>query len=129
MDFTHFEWLVGVWERSMSGDAFINHFETWSLSKTGLHGTGTTILGDEVTTEMMRIKFSNDSLLYIAHPEQNDNPTSFLISEIKDSFFRCENNGHDYPKYIEYGRTGDTLNAFIGDNKSRVHFQFMLQDE
>ncbi len=128
-DFAPFEWLVGVWERSMSGDDQINHFESWTLTKNGLRGTGTTILGEEVTNEDILIKYSNDSLLYVAHPAQNESPTSFLITEINDSFFRCENEAHDSPKYIEYHRQGDTLTAFIGDAKQRTRFQFKLQNE
>ena len=126
---TEFSWLLGVWERSMSGDSSMNHFESWSIDSTGLEGTGTTIVGDEVTHEQMWIYANGDTFYYKAHPAQNEMPTAFTITEIKDSFFRCENNSHDFPKYIEYQCSGDSLFAYIGDETQRIAFKFKKQDE
>jgi hypothetical protein len=128
-DYTSFEWLKGVWERSMSGDSVMNHFETWTSNDNGLFGNGITIVGDVVESEDILIYSSNDSFFYRAHPQQNLLPTNFYISEIRNNFFRCENSSHDYPKYIEYQRTQDSLFAIIGDNKRRTQFKFKLQDE
>lgn len=128
-DIDKFRWLEGVWERSMDGSDNMNHFETWAVGDGQLHGTGTTIMGEDVTNEVIKIVPINDSLYYIAHPAQNESPTSFYISEIKERYFRCENNLHDFPKYIEYSRHKDTLNAYIGDEHQRIHFQFTKQDE
>lgn len=128
-NFTQFSWLVGVWERSMTGDSSMNHFESWSLDTNGLRGTGTTIIDDNVTNEEMWIFGKTDTLFYKAHPAQNANPTDFVITEIKDSFFRCENEAHDFPKYIEYKCLGDSLFASIGDEMQRIEFKFKKQDE
>ncbi|MFT5513223.1 MAG: hypothetical protein ACI8SE_001629 [Bacteroidia bacterium] len=128
-DFTQFYWLVGVWERSMRGDSSMNHFESWLLDTNGLRGMGTTIIDDIITNEEMWIYGQNDVLIYKAHPAQNATPTNFVITEIKDSFFRCENASHDFPKYIEYRCLGDSLFASIGDNLRRISFKFKKQDE
>lgn len=124
-----FSWLDGVWERSMSGDSTMNHFETWTIDSSGIYGTGITILEDEVTEEKMWIITQNDSLFYKAHPQQNKTSTLFYITEIKDSFFRSENTWHDFPKYIEYKCVKDSLHAFIGDDNQRIAFKFRKQDE
>ncbi|MFT5725413.1 MAG: hypothetical protein ACI9JN_002538 [Bacteroidia bacterium] len=128
-DYTQFDWLTGVWERSMQGNNEMNHFETWSQQANRPTGTGTTIMGDAVTNEQMWIYAKNDTFYYIAHPEQNPAPTLFTITEIKDSFFRCENTTHDFPKYIEYKRSGDSLFAYIGDTSQRITFKFRFQHE
>jgi hypothetical protein len=124
-----FSWLMGVWERSMSGDEQMNHFETWLQQPNGLKGTGTTIIGDDVTYEQIWIYSDTTKYYYKAHPAQNPGPTIFTMTEIKDSSFRCENNQHDFPKYIEYKRSGDSLYTFIGDETQRIQFKFKLQNE
>ena len=128
-DNTDFKWLLGVWERSMKGDESMNHFEAWSVDSFGLKGTGTTIIDETVTEEQIWIFSRNDSFFYKAHPQQNETATLFHITEIKDSFFRSENEGHDFPKYIEYYRQGDSLYANIGDESQRIAFKFRRQDE
>jgi len=129
LDTTKFEWLNGVWERSMRGDASINHFETWSTDSNGFTGTGITIINDDITEEKMWLFKRNDSVYYKAHPQQNETPTLFHITEIKDSFFRSENKRHDFPKFIEYQRQGDSLFAYIGDENQRITFKFKKQHE
>ncbi len=124
-----FNWLLGVWERSMNGDANMNHFETWTIDSFGMTGTGTTIMDETVTEEQIWIFTRNDSIFYKAHPQQNETPTLFHITEINDSFFRSENKAHDFPKYIEYLRQGDSLYANIGDHNQRIEFKFRRQDE
>ncbi len=122
-----FNWLLGSWQRSMSGDSVLNHNESWEKGLTSYNGLGATNIDGKITLEHMTLVKSYDRWTYEAHPEQNEKATSFVVTDVRDSFFRCENNQHDFPKYIEYLRRNDSLFASIGDEKQRITFAFRKQ--
>lgn len=105
-------WLQGCWDGINPNR---QAEECWSSPGGGLMlGYGRTIRQGAAGFEYLRLVERDDDLVFIAQPD-GDPPTEFMATEVNDRFVRFANPDHDFPRVIEYQRSGDALTATIGD--------------
>jgi Domain of unknown function (DUF6265) len=105
------DWMEGDWCGS-SGDERIE--EHWLPAHGGLRlGVARTLEGPRTSAfEFLRIEVVDGVATYIAQPGGAP-PTAFKRTAGGDNWIRFENLQHDFPKRIEYRRTGNALHAEI----------------
>ena len=96
-------WLAGSW-RGQSGEVE----EHWTIaSGRTMLGLGRTVIqGGTMAFEFMRIEERADGLVFVAHPSAGPG-VEFRRTACGPGLLRFENPTHDFPKVIEYRRTGD----------------------
>lgn len=106
-----FAWLAGTW---CGGEAGETIEESWLAPRGGelLGLSRTTREGQVVAFEFLRIAVVKGVPTYLAQPGGRA-PTVFARSDGGEQWVRFENPAHDFPRRIEYRRTGDTLHAEI----------------
>ena len=105
------DWIQGDW-CGKSGDERIE--EHWLPAHGGLRlGLGRTLEGPYTSSfEFLRIDVVDGVATYIGQP-QGAPPTAFKRTAGGTNWVRFENPQHDFPKRIEYRRTGNALHAEI----------------
>lgn len=106
-----FDWVQGDW---CGGTAEERIEEHWLPAHGGLRlGVARTLTGARTSSfEFLRIEMVDGVATYIAQPGGAP-PTSFKRTAGGENWVRFENPAHDFPKRIEYRRTGDALHAEI----------------
>lgn len=107
-------WLAGCWS-GQDGSAAQGAFEAWTVPRAGrMFGVSQTVRGARSTFEYMRIEATEAGVRFI--PQPNGVPpvefSAITSAPMRDVFY---NPTHDFPKYVEYARDGDTLTARIGN--------------
>jgi len=106
-----FEWLGGHWCAG-KGDQLIE--ELWLPAEGDIAlGLGRTVkAGKTRNFEFMRIESREGAIVFVSVLEGQP-PTVFRLTASGTNWARFENPQHDFPKRIEYRRTGSTLHAEI----------------
>lgn len=103
-------WLLGRWV-GQDGDRVTS--ETWTRDGEMLVGEGrTTVAGETVFTEALRIEPQAQSVVYVASP-QGQATAIFPLTQLRDRRAVFANPAHDHPTSIAYWRENDTLHARI----------------
>jgi len=126
------DWLEGRW---CGGDTTVRIEETWLPTRGDMQfGVSRTVKeGRVVGFEFLRIAVMDGVPTYLAQPGGKP-ATAFVRAAGGEHWIRFENPDHDFPKRIEYRRTGNALSAEIAgpgrDGKEKViGFQFELCED
>lgn len=105
------DWIQGDWCGGADKERIEEH---WLSSHGGLRlGLGRTLKGSSTANfEFLRIDVVDGVATYIAQP-QGAPPTAFKRTAGGKDWIRFENPQHDFPKRVEYRRTGNALHAEI----------------
>lgn len=125
-DFSKLKWIEGTWIRTDSKPGR-SGFEGWQkISSHEFLGKGVALKGaDTLFAEKLKIEIRDNAIYYVSDVPENPQPVSFKFTKVSSSGFVCENPQHDFPKKIEYQRSGKSLKATIsGDGKS-IDYSFM----
>ncbi len=95
--------LEGCWSRD-------DLQECWARDGAQLNGLGK-LAG--VVSEVLVIEPSGSGLVYLASPAGQDT-VAFQMTASTETSARFDNPAHDFPKWIRYELTGDTLVGTIG---------------
>ena len=119
-------WLVGNWERTNVKPGNSGN-ERWQFEGPyKLKGLGVTLRGsDTAFVEKIEILIKDDKLYYVADVIENSEPVYFEMSSIARDGFVCENPEHDFPKKIEYKRTGSNLSVLISAGSKSQSYLFI----
>jgi hypothetical protein len=103
-------WMTGCWQGE-AGTAAANAFEAWSAPRAGrMLGVSQTVRGTSSVFEYMRIDADGKGLRFIPQPGGKP-PVEFAAETVEPNRVVFANPQHDFPKYVEYQRSGDTLTA------------------
>lgn len=105
------DWIQGDWCGGTDAERIEEH---WLPSHGGLHlGIGRTLKGSRTSNfEFLRIDLVDGIATYIAQPDGAP-PTAFKRTAGGQNWVRFENPQHDFPRRVEYRRTGNALHAEI----------------
>jgi hypothetical protein len=105
------DWIQGDWCGGADNERIEEH---WLSTHGGLRlGLGRTLEGPRTSNfEFLRIDVVDGVATYIAQP-QGAPPTAFRRTAGGPNWVRFENPQHDFPKRVEYRRTGNALHAEI----------------
>jgi hypothetical protein len=114
-------WLIGSW--LASGDERTVH-ETWrAVSEATFEGEGQTRSRSDdrlLDGEVLRLVLMDGEVFYLAKVAHNPLPVSFRLVACQDDRLVFENPAHDFPRRIEYRRTGpETFEARVSDGGSK----------
>lgn len=106
-----FDWMQGDWCGGTGEQRIEEH---WLPAHGGLRlGVARTLEGARTSSfEFLRIETAEGAATYIAQPGGAP-PTSFRRTAGGANWVRFENPEHDFPKRVEYRRSGDALHAQI----------------
>jgi hypothetical protein len=103
-------WMAGCWQGE-AGTAAANAFEAWSMPRAGrMLGISQTLRGNASVFEYMRIDSAEAGVMFIPQPNGKP-PTEFRAERVEALRIVFANPQNDFPKYVEYRRDGDRLEA------------------
>ena len=103
-------WLAGCWQGE-PGTAAANAFEAWSAPRADrMLGISQTLRGTGSMFEYMRIDRGERGLRFVAQPGGRP-PAEFAAQRVEAQRIVFTNPQNDFPKYIDYRRDGDRLEA------------------
>jgi hypothetical protein len=106
-------WLAGCWQGE-AGTAAAQAFEVWSPPRADrMLGMSQTLRGGGSMFEFMRIESGARGLRFAAQPGGRP-PTEFPAERVEANRIVFANPQNDFPKYIDYRRVGDRLEARLG---------------
>lgn len=111
------DFLTGHWRMESEGRVLE---EIWTSGEGGVYFAVNRSIRDGETAffEFLRIE-TKGGIAFIAQP-RGASPVRFPMVEAGENRIRFANPEHDYPKFIEYLRDGDTLIARIWDEKGEA---------
>ena len=102
--------MAGCWQGE-AGTAAANAFEAWSAPRVGrMLGISQTVRGTNSFFEYMRIDADDKGLRFVPQPAGKP-PVEFTAEMVEPNRVVFANPQHDFPRYVEYQRSGDTLTA------------------
>lgn len=111
-------WLSGHWRLEV-GEQMLE--ELWTPARGGMMiGLNRSVSTEGATFEYLRIEERADGIFYVASP-QGAPGTDFKMVEASEIQVAFENPENDFPKRIEYSRTGDALTARISGADDNGH--------
>ena len=128
--FKKLSWLVGTWNRTNSKPGR-SSLERWEqVSPHEVRGFGVTLQGKDTTfIEKLRIIIKDNAIVYVADVPENQKLVYFILTEINDTGFVCENPEHDFPKKISYQLNGKKLKAQISGDGKVIDYLFERTNE
>ena len=122
-----FDWIAGHWCQDDGQESVEEH---WLPARGGLLlGVGRTVAAGQVRAfEFLRIEMRDGKPVFIAQPNGVP-PTLFTLTASGKGWARFENPQHDFPKRVEYRRTGHGLHAEIsgpgeGGRETAIPFEY-----
>lgn len=102
------EWLLGEWVADGAQSTFRETWvargpETWDGR--GIETSRTR--PDESSAEALRLVAMSDGVFYISKVTHNELPVAFRLNECANGRYVFVNPAHDFPKLLEYIRSGD----------------------
>lgn len=123
-DFLNYEWMSGDWYMENRGYTIHEHWD--AKSEVVMEGFSVTTdeKGDTVGREELRIIKLEKEYFYIAKARSKQFPTTFnmVMDSVRKVKFYNETN--EFPKMIEYSRTGDSLIAKISNHQKTIIFGY-----
>ena len=123
--FPKLKWLTGNWKLTglkpgQSGN------ETWEqVSAIRFNGKSFTLKGiDTLEVEKLSLICKDENIFYVADVAHNPKPVYFILTDITDHSFTCENPDHDFPKKITYVLTDGKIKATISGNGKSIDYYF-----
>ena len=121
----NFDWLLGKWQRTneMEGRETI---EMWSkVADSEYTGFGATLHdSDTVWYENIKLVKSKNLWKFEVTGQGDTTATIFIVTKIEEGKFTCENDQNEFPKKIEYFRSGIALKALISGGDKEIIFNF-----
>jgi hypothetical protein len=106
-------WLAGCWQGE-ADTAAAQAFEVWSAPRADrMLGMSQTLRSGGSMFEFMRIDGGARGLRFIAQPGGRP-PTEFAVERVEAQRIVFANQQNDFPKFIDYRRVGDRLEARLG---------------
>ena len=103
-------WLAGCWQGEPD-TAAANGFEAWSAPRAErMLGMGQRLRGTGSIFEYMRMDRGERGLRFVPQPGGRP-PVEFAAERVEPQRIVFANPQHDFPKYIDYRRDGDRLEA------------------
>ena len=103
-------WLAGCWQGE-ADTAAAQAFEVWSAPRADrMLGMSQTLRSGGSMFEFMRIDRGERGLRFVAQPGGRP-PTEFAAQRVEAQRILFANPQNDFPKYIDYRRDGDRLEA------------------
>lgn len=123
--FQNFNWLTGAWQRT-NDEAGRQTYEYWTKSHDSLYiGSSYTLQGsDTVFSEKVHLNRKGMQWSYDVVLANDSTIFPFLLTEITDTSFVCENPTNDFPKKIMYQMRGDSVHATISGGGAPVDYWF-----
>jgi hypothetical protein len=124
--------MAGCWQGE-AGTAAASAFEAWAAPRAGrMLGISQTVRGTNSVFEYMRIDADDKGLRFIPQPGGKP-PVEFAAEIVEANRVVFANPQHDFPKYVEYQRSGDSLTARLsaqppGAEGKRQAFAFRRVD-
>ena len=124
----HYAFLEGTWK--LEGR---EQYEKWERDDSGsFSGSGYRVVEGEVRiTEVLVIRESDGQVIYEATVKgQNDGKAvAFVLNVNEKAKLSFENEGHDFPKKIQYVKVSDTevLVSVKGENERGFSYKMTLQ--
>lgn len=120
-----FDWLLGKWERTNEKEGTLT-IELWSkLTDSEYAGFGATLQdGDTLWYENIKLVKSNNLWNFEVTGQGESSPTVFQLTGIEKGRFTSENDQNEFPKKIEYFRSGNGLKALISGGEMEIKFDF-----
>jgi hypothetical protein len=127
-DFKKLEWMAGTWKKT-NGQPGETGQEKWErISETEWQGSGFSLRGKDTSfVERLRIIVKNKHIYYIADIPGNPEPVWYRFTEITNDGFTCENLEYDFPKRIEYHKTGNKIKATVSGDGKFIDYLFKKQ--
>jgi len=123
----NFDFLIGDSKRTNDDEGKAT-YEHWNKKAQSYGGTGYTMQGLDTIWKEEMILFENKQDWYLSITGTHDTTaTNFLVTEIKDRYFKCQNPDNEFPKVIEYGAVDEQLNASVSAGKDTISFSFVPQ--
>ena len=108
-------WLAGCWQGEPD-TAAANGFEAWSAPRAErMLGMGQRLRGTGSIFEYMRIDRGERGLRFVPQPGGRP-PVEFAAERVEPQRIVFANPQHDFPKYIDYRRTGDRLEVRLSES-------------
>ncbi|MGB5699609.1 DUF6265 family protein [Muriicola sp.] len=125
-----FDWILGNWIRTNETEG-AETYENWKKdSSTEYIGFSYTMQHkDTVWQENIRLFKTAETWSFEVTGKGEKEPTKFLLTEIENSNFVCENSTNEFPKKIEYSRNGAQLLAKISGDEMEISFDYKKTDE
>jgi len=120
--------LTGTWKVENK-----QNYETWKInSDTSLEGNSYKIKdGNKRIDEYLTIKAISGKIIYTAKVlnQNNGQPVDFTLNASVTDKFSFENNGHDFPKKIQYTKLNDStvFVAVLGENDKGFSYRMIKQ--
>jgi hypothetical protein len=122
---TNFDWLLNQWQRSndKAGQAT---FENWDKTNDSLYiGMSYTLQGaDTVFKENVQLVRTGNQWSYNVLLSDADEGVSFVITQMSDASFICENMFNEFPKKFLYQMKGDSLFANVSGGEHSIDYWF-----
>lgn len=116
--------LSGDWLRT-NNKAAQTTIEHWEKTKDKFVGYGKTYSLDSlVFSEEMEIIMQEGEYFMLINGV-NQAQTSFKITAWDEEYFIAENSNNEFPKWINYRFTEDSMIAIIGDQQDQERFDFI----
>ena len=108
-------WLAGCWQGEPD-TAAANAFEAWSAPRAErMLGMGQRLRGTGSIFEYMRMDRGERGLRFVPQPGGRP-PVEFAAERVEPQRIVFANPQHDFPKYIDYRRTGDRLEVRLSES-------------
>jgi hypothetical protein len=120
-----FDWLIGDWHRT-NDDEGQTTFEQWNKKAQSYGGMSYTMAGTDTIWKENVILFENMQDWYLSVKGTHDSSgINFLLTDIKEGYFKCQNPENEFPKVIEYFAGDNQLNAKISGGGDEIIFIYV----
>lgn len=120
-----FDWMIGNWIRTNEQENKMT-FETWRKKDRSRYvGFGYTMQdNDTIWQESVDLVETDGNWSFDVRAKGENQPTRFGLTEIAERKFVCENKANEFPKRIEYWKSGEELHARISGGDAEALFIF-----
>lgn len=121
-----FDWLLGDWKRTNDeeGKQTFEHWEKKNDSTYFSHGY-TIANNDTVWQEWATLSPIGLDWYFQVIAKGDSASTNFLLTEMTENSFICQNPENEFPTEIKYQKSGDELYAEISAGETAIPFIFV----
>lgn len=121
-----FDYLLGNWQR-VNEQQGRETYESWhKISHKEYVGISFTLQGGQkIWQEDVRLIYQNNKWTFNVTMEGESEATTFVLTQITDNSFICENPKNEFPKKIEYKAQSGKLKASVSADDMMLAFEFI----